>query len=106
MASLPDHLFQELTDALQVLAVVSTHLRRTTSGTMERSWRPTAPEADHVVHQGVQDRLPEGRLSGRIPHDLRRTAVRNLERAGIPSLSGDEADGAQNRIRVSTLCHR
>ena len=64
MASLPDHLFQELTDALQVLAVVSTHLRRTTSGTMERSWRPTAPEADHVVHQGVQDRLPEGRLSG------------------------------------------
>jgi hypothetical protein len=31
MAALNDRLFQELTDALQVLAVLSSHLRRTTS---------------------------------------------------------------------------
>ena len=35
MPSPADRLFQELTDSLQVLAVLSTHLRRTTSDVAE-----------------------------------------------------------------------
>ena len=35
MPSTSDQLFQELTDALQVLAVLASHLRRTTSETAE-----------------------------------------------------------------------
>ena len=35
MPSTNDRLFQQLTDALQVLAVISSHLRRTTSNTAE-----------------------------------------------------------------------
>jgi hypothetical protein len=40
--------------------------------------------SDHVLQQGVEERLSSRGCPGRIPHDLRRTAVRNLVRAGIP----------------------
>lgn len=44
------------------------------------------------------------RLAGvptRIPHDFRRTAVRNLERAGVATVGGDEVDGPQDGSRLS-----
>jgi integrase len=40
--------------------------------------------AHREFQQGVEDRLPAAACPGRIPDDLRRTAVRNLVRAGIP----------------------
>jgi integrase len=47
------------------------------------------------------------RLAGvpmRIPHDFRRTAVRNLERGGA-ALGGDEVDWPQDRSGLSAVCH-
>ena len=43
---------------------------------------------------------------GLLPHDLCRSAVRNLERAGISLLRRDEAHGAQDRSRVPPLRDR
>jgi integrase len=40
---------------------------------------------------------------GRIPHDLRRSAVRNMERAGL-SRGSHAADRAQDRGGVSSVC--
>jgi hypothetical protein len=40
-------------------------------------------ETDPKLSQGLINRVKKPGLAGRIPHDLRRTAVRNLERAGM-----------------------
>ena len=48
---------------------------------------------------------PKARVSGRIFHDFRRTAVRNLERAGVPravamKLTGHKAESIYRRYDI------
>ena len=48
----------------------------------------------------------EAGVPGRIPHDLRRTAVRNLERAGVPrstamALVGHETESIYRRYAIN-----
>ena len=71
-----------------------------------RPTRAAAPEAYHLVRQGVHDRLPSCGLPRRILHYFRRTAVRNLERAGVPrlvamKLTGHKAESVYRRYAIA-----
>ena len=48
---------------------------------------PPGGGANQEPPESLENRLPFAGCLGRIPHDLRRTAVRNLARAGIPRKS-------------------
>ena len=49
--------------------------------------------------------MKAAKLEGRIPHDFRRTAVRNLERAGVPrsvamKLTGHRTESVYRRYAI------
>jgi integrase len=50
----------------------------------ERTPRPPAPQPITFLIKAFKTACRKAGYPGRIPHDLRRTAVRNLERAGVP----------------------
>ena len=49
------------------------------------------------IRQGWRTACEKAKLIGRIPHDLRRTAVRNLVRAGVPEKVAMEVTGHLTR---------
>ena len=70
------------------------------------SWRAAAPQAHCVVHEGVQTACRRAGCPGRILHDFRRTAVRNLERAGVPrsvamKLTGHKTESVYRRYAIA-----
>ena len=63
-------------------------------------------KAHQVVPPRVADGLQGRRVPRRIPHDFRRTAVRNLERAGVHALGRDEDGRPQDREHLPALRDR
>jgi integrase len=68
------------------------------------AWEGAVERAAHAERDGLRV-LVRPQLAGRIVHDLRRTAVRNLERAGVPrsvamKLTGHKTESVYRRYAI------
>ena len=71
----------------------------------EKAWRSAIDRAAHTG-QGALRVVVRPQLLGRLRHDFRRTAVRNLERAGVSrsvakKLTGHKTDAVYNRYAIA-----
>lgn len=70
------------------------------------AWHSACRRAATVEHENGVTEILHPDLLERIPHDFRRTAVRNLVRAGVPEKTANAVDGAQDARGVRSLRHR
>ena len=71
----------------------------------DKAWKSALDRAAHTG-QGALRAVVRPQLLGRVPHDFRRTAVRNLERAGVSrsvakKLTGHLTDAVYNRYAIA-----
>jgi len=64
---------------------------------MRRAWLSACRRAATVQHDNGVTEVVRPELLGRIPHDFRRTAVRNLVRAGVPERVAMQLTGHKTR---------
>jgi integrase len=80
------------------------HRRGHPIGDYAKTWKAAVDRAAHAG-SGPMRQLVRPQLVGRIVHDLRRTAVRNLERAGVPrsvamKLTGHKTESVYQRYAI------
>jgi integrase len=66
---------------------------------------PLEPKPIKSLNKAFKAACRAAGLAGRIPHDLRRTAVRNLDRAGVPrsvamAMVGHKTEAIYRRYRI------
>jgi integrase len=64
---------------------------------MRRAWLSACKRAATVTHENGVKEVVRPELVGRLPHDFRRTAVRNLVRAGVPERVAMQLTGHKTR---------
>jgi len=64
---------------------------------IRRAWLSACKRAATVKHPNGVEEIVRAHLLSRLPHDFRRTAVRNLVRAGVPERVAMELTGHKTR---------